>query len=124
LDRSDEDDEGREADDEEELGRKGKGRSCRLSIGWVPVKSIMWEELGTGIVDRSEYQYDYLSRNNADIPCSFETSSRTTVFPLLSLETSLTTSAPQSCAHALIALSRDSLVGRKRYGMDRSAFWA
>jgi hypothetical protein len=60
LDRSDEDDEGREADDEEELGRKGKGRSCRLSIGWVPVKSIMWEELGTGIVDRSEYQYNSL----------------------------------------------------------------
>jgi hypothetical protein len=41
LDRSDEEDEGREADDEEEVGRKGKGRSCRLSIGWVPVKSIM-----------------------------------------------------------------------------------
>ena len=60
LDRSDEEDEGREADDEEELGRKGKGRSCRLSIGWVPVKSIMWEELGTGIVDRSEYQYNCL----------------------------------------------------------------
>jgi hypothetical protein len=60
LDRSDEEDEGREAEEEEELGRKGKGRSCRLSIGWVPVKSIMWEELGTGIVDRSEYQYNYL----------------------------------------------------------------
>ena len=27
LDRSDEEDEGREADDEEEVGRKGKGRS-------------------------------------------------------------------------------------------------
>jgi hypothetical protein len=52
LDRSDEEDEGREADDEE-LGRRGKGRSCRLSIGWVPVKSIMWGELGTAIVDRS-----------------------------------------------------------------------
>ena len=52
LDRSDEEDEGREAEDEE-AGRKGKGRSRRLSMGWVPVKSIMWEELGTGIVDRS-----------------------------------------------------------------------
>jgi hypothetical protein len=62
LDRSDEEDEGREAEEEEELGRKGKGRSCRLSIGWVPVKSIMWEELGTGIVDRSEHQYNYLQR--------------------------------------------------------------
>jgi hypothetical protein len=59
LDRSDEEDEGREAD-EEELGRKGKGRSWRLSMGWVPVKSIMWEELGTGIVDRSGYQYNSL----------------------------------------------------------------
>jgi hypothetical protein len=59
LDRPDEEDDGREADDEEE-GRKGKGRSCRLSIGWVPVKSIMWEELGTGIVDRSGLQYNHL----------------------------------------------------------------
>jgi len=59
LDRPVEEDEGPEEDDEE-LGRNGKGRSCRVSIGWVPVKSIMWEELGTGIVDRSGYQYNYL----------------------------------------------------------------
>ena len=59
LDRSDEEDEGREAEEEEE-GRKGKGRSCRLSIEGVPVKSIMWEELRTGIVDRSGSQYNYL----------------------------------------------------------------
>ena len=62
--------------------------------------------------------------SNVDVPCSFDTSSETMVFPLLSSERSLTTSAPKSCAHALIALSRDSLVGRKRYGIDKSAFCA
>ena len=40
LDRPVEEDE-RPEEDDEELGRNGNGRSCRLSIGWVPVKSIM-----------------------------------------------------------------------------------